>query len=73
MPVRGFRGRSPGRKCPQRRFDARTLAYVQARSEVVARLISLKKLPPDTDLGVDGIVTDDAGLLYSWQDNLADG
>lgn len=54
-------------------FDARTLAYVQARSEVVARLISLKELPPDTDLGVDGIVTDDAGLLYSWQDNLADG
>lgn len=105
-------------------FDARTLAYVQARSEVVARLISLKKLPSDiaravrqvgargiligrkaleaqpevidelhaaglrvivytlnsdtqwgrvTELGVDGIVTDDAGLLYSWQQGLADG
>lgn len=103
-------------------FDARTLSYVQARSEVVTRLISLKRLPHNvaaavrqvgargvvigraaleahpevidelhaeglrvivytlnsdtqwgrvTDLGVDGIVTDDAGLLHSWQQAIA--
>ncbi len=105
-------------------FDARTLAYVQAGSDVVTRLISVKRLPDDvaaavrqvgargivigraaleahpevidelhaaelrvivytlnsdiqwgrvTDLGVDGIVTDDAGLLHSWQQALASG
>lgn len=105
-------------------FDARTLAYVQVRSDVVTRLISLRRLPHDTaqavrqvgargilvgratleahpevidelhaeglrvivytlnsdtqwgrvtDLGVDGIVTDDAGLLHTWQQTVASG
>ncbi len=103
-------------------FDARTLAYVQARSAVIPRLAILKKLPDDvveaalqfgvcgviadrralsarpevieelhsagvrvivytlntdrqwgaaTELGVDGIVTDDPGLLESWQHGIA--
>lgn len=103
-------------------FDARTLAYVEARSSVISRLAILKKLPTDvveaalqvgargvvvdrravaarpeivdelhaaglrvivytlntdrqwnavTELGVDGIVTDDPGLLESWQRGLA--
>ncbi|MGB4776998.1 glycerophosphodiester phosphodiesterase [Microbacterium sp.] len=103
-------------------FDARALAYVQARSDVIPRLLILKTLPTDivpaalavgargvvvgrgalqarpevvdelheaglrvvaytlnsdrqwdaaTSLGVDGIVTDDPGLLDHWQRGLA--
>lgn len=105
-------------------FDARTLAYVAAESEVIARMAILGRLPSDvvaaaqqfgargvivdgdalderpevvdllhaadlrvvvytlnsdrqwdavTSLGVDGIVTDDPGMLASWQETLATG
>jgi len=105
-------------------FDARTLTQIAAHSEVIARLATVKKLPPDavralqgagvrgvivdrrelsahpdtvqelhdadlrvvaytlntdrqwstaTELGVDGIVTDDPGLLRTWQSAPAAG
>lgn len=103
-------------------FDARTLAYIAAESDVIARMAIIKRLPSDvvaaaqqlgargvivdgdalddrpdvvdllhaadlrvvvytlnsdrqwdavTSLGVDGIVTDDPGMLATWQQTLA--
>lgn len=48
-------------------FDARTLAYVQARSSVVSRLVILKKLPADVteaalEVGARGVVVDRRAL-----------
>lgn len=120
--VEAVRSRGLERSVAVASFDARTLAFVEARSSVVTRLAILKKLPPDvadaalqvrargivvdrralaarpevvdelhdaglrvivytlnddrefdavTELGVDGIVTDDPHLLVDWQRGLA--
>lgn len=120
--VDDVRGRGLERRVAVASFDARTLAYVEARSSVVTRLSILKRLPADvveaalqvrargivvdrralaarpeivddlheaglrvivytlnddrqfdavTELGVDGIVTDDPHLLGDWQRGLA--
>jgi len=48
-------------------FDARTLAYIEARSSVISRLVILKKLPADVvdaavQVGARGIVVDRRAL-----------
>ncbi|MFT3798610.1 glycerophosphodiester phosphodiesterase [Microbacterium sp.] len=48
-------------------FDARTLAYIQARSEVISRLVILKMLPADVveaalEVGARGVVVDRRAL-----------
>ena len=69
----GARGILIGRKALEAQPEVIDELHAAGLRVIVYTLNSDTQWGRVTDLGVDGIVTDDAGLLYSWQQGLADG